>query len=209
MVSIAFICFAVPLALMLPILQGRSRWLVTYLLAGSYIAVCAGAVNGMIRQALGITSLELSLSVAPIVEEILKALPVLIYAAARSDRRSEVLALAFSCGVGFATLLAVSAACVVALACFYLLCGRLKTGTAFTEHNARAMGAIARCFGLSALVLIVALPVLRLLIGETLLPMIYVAVVAFLFGFAALLSHALSLLVWRAQALQAENDLTI
>ena len=70
MVSIAFICFAVPLALMLPILQGRSRWLVTYLLAGSYIAVCAGAVNGMIRQALGITSLELSLSVAPIVEEI-------------------------------------------------------------------------------------------------------------------------------------------
>lgn len=102
MVSIAFICFAVPLALMLPILQGRSRWLVTYLLAGSYIAVCAGAVNGMIRQALGITSLELSLSAAPIVEEILKALPVLIYAAARSDRRSEVLALAFSCGVGFA-----------------------------------------------------------------------------------------------------------
>lgn len=115
----------------------------------------------------------------------------------------------WACGVGFATLLAVSAACIVALACFYLLCGRLKTGTAFTEHNARAMGAIARCFGLSALVLIVALPVLRLLIGETLLPMIYVAVVAFLFGFAALLSHALSLLVWRAQALQAENDLTI
>lgn len=114
-----------------------------------------------------------------------------------------------ACCVGFAALLAVSASCIAALAYFFLLCERLKTGTAFTGQNARAMGAIARCFGLSALVLFAALPVLRLLIGKTLLPMIYVAVVAFLFAFAALLAYALCLLVWRAQALQAENDLTI
>ena len=116
---------------------------------------------------------------------------------------------AAACGVGFATLLAVSVSCILALVSFFLLCERLKTGTAFTGQNARAMGAIARCFFLSALVLIVALPVLRLLLGVTLLPMFYVAVVAFLFGFAALLAYALGLLVWRAQVLQAENDLTI
>lgn len=102
MVSIAFICFALPLALMLPVLRGRSRWLVLYLLVGSYIAVCSGAANDLVKHALGISSLELSLSVAPIVEEILKALPVLIYAVCRSDRRQDVLAIAFSCGVGFA-----------------------------------------------------------------------------------------------------------
>lgn len=102
MVSIAFICFAVPLVLMLPVLRGRARWLISYLLIGSYLTVCAGMVNGLIRAALGISSLELSLSVAPITEEALKALPVLVYALAFSDRRDDVLPLAFSCGVGFA-----------------------------------------------------------------------------------------------------------
>ena len=41
-------------------------------------------------------------SVAPITEELLKALPVLAYALLRDDRTGEVLAVAFSCGVGFA-----------------------------------------------------------------------------------------------------------
>lgn len=102
MVSIAFICFAVPLVLMLPVLHRKARWLIGFLLVGSYLTVCAGTLNGVVRDALGITSLELSLTIAPIVEELLKALPVLIYALTVSDRRDDVLAIAFSCGVGFA-----------------------------------------------------------------------------------------------------------
>lgn len=102
MVSIAFVCFSVPLLLMLPVLRGRSRWLVAALLVGSYLAVCAGALNTMLQQALSTSCLELSLSIAPVVEELLKALPVLAYALLKSDRRADVLAVAFSTGIGFA-----------------------------------------------------------------------------------------------------------
>lgn len=102
MVSIAFVCFSVPLLLMLPVLRGRSRWLVAALLVGSYLAVCAGALNTLLQHALSVSNLELSLSIAPIVEELMKALPVLAYALFKSDRRADVLAIAFSTGIGFA-----------------------------------------------------------------------------------------------------------
>ena len=75
MVSVAAICFSVPLALMLPVLRGRSRWLVAFLLVGSYLCVCAGSLNALLRAALQVSSLELSCSVAPVSEELLKAPP--------------------------------------------------------------------------------------------------------------------------------------
>lgn len=103
MVYIAFVCFAAPLALMLPVLRGRARWLVAYLLIGSYLTVVSGEVNTALKQVFEISSLELSLCVAPVVEEVVKALPVLAFALLdKKCGRSDVLAIAFSCGVGFA-----------------------------------------------------------------------------------------------------------
>lgn len=103
MVYIAFVCFSAPLALMLPVLKGQARWLVAYLLIGSYLAVISGEVNIALKQALGLSSLELSLCAAPVVEEMVKALPVLAFALlSRNSSREDVLAIAFSCGVGFA-----------------------------------------------------------------------------------------------------------
>lgn len=102
MVYIVFICFSAPLTLMLPVLSGRARWLVAFLLVGSYAAVCAGELNALVRTLAGATSLQLSLNIAPIVEELLKGLPVLAYALIKSDARDDVLPVAFACGVGFA-----------------------------------------------------------------------------------------------------------
>ena len=115
----------------------------------------------------------------------------------------------WACVVGFATLLSVSTLCIVALVTFFGLCGRLKTGTAFTEQNGRAMARIARCFAVSTAVIAAGVVLIRLLLGETLLPMIYLALLAFLFAFIALMAHALALLIRRAQALQQESDLTV
>ena len=114
-----------------------------------------------------------------------------------------------ACGIGFAVLFTVSVMCYGALTAFFGMCGRLKRETAFTENNEQAMRRIARCFAVCAAVLALALPPLRLLIGETVLPSIYIAVIAFLFRFVALLAHALCLLVRRAHALQMDSDLTI
>ncbi len=104
MVYIMYVCFAVPLALMLPLLESQSRRLVGFMLLGATIAVSASEVNGMLQMGMGLSSLELSLQIAPITEEIMKAFPIMLYAIFFSDDKKKVLPLAMAVGIGFAIL---------------------------------------------------------------------------------------------------------
>lgn len=114
-----------------------------------------------------------------------------------------------ACVVGFAVLIVVSALCWVALLSFFRMCGRLKKERAFTQVNERALRRIARCFAICGAALVVGVPTIRLLLGETVLAMIWLMILAFLFLFLALIVQALALLVRRAELLQDENDLTV
>lgn len=114
-----------------------------------------------------------------------------------------------SCAVGFAVLIAVSALCWAALVLFFRMCGRLKTERAFTEANEFALRRIARCFAVCAVALALGVPLLRLLLGEGVLAMLWLMLLAFLFCFLALIVFALGQLVRRATLLQAESDLTV
>lgn len=110
---------------------------------------------------------------------------------------------------GLLTVGIVSACCYAALAVFFRMCGRLRGGSAFTEQNARAMEAIAAlCAGCGA-ALATALVIIAIIMGEILLPMIYVGLLACAFLGVALIAYALCLLVRRAAAIQKENELTI
>lgn len=104
MVYIIYLCFAVPLALMLPLLQKQSRWLTGFMLLGATVAVSASEINSLIQLSLHLTSLQVSLQAAPVTEEIMKALPVLMYAVLVSDDRKKVLPLSMALGIGFAIL---------------------------------------------------------------------------------------------------------
>lgn len=104
MVYIIYLCFAVPLALMLPLLQKQSRWLIGFMLLGATIAVSASEINSVLQVMLSLSSLQVSLQVAPVTEEIMKALPILMYAVLESDDRKKVLPLSMSIGIGFAIL---------------------------------------------------------------------------------------------------------
>ena len=85
MVYVIFICFAVPLALMLPFLRGQSRLLIAFMLLGSAIAISAAEVNGALQGMFGLSALDVSLRVAPVTEEIMKAVPILAFALLESD----------------------------------------------------------------------------------------------------------------------------
>ena len=67
-------------------------------------AVCAYEINTLVCHIFGLSGTELSIKAAPIIEEILKALPVLFYAAFVSDERRWVLRLSMAVGIGFAML---------------------------------------------------------------------------------------------------------
>lgn len=104
MVYIILICIAVPLLLLMTLLDNRSRLLAGFMLLGMVIAVSAYEINSTIQLAFWISAKEISVKVAPVVEEILKALPILFFALAVRDDRKTLLPLAMAVGIGFAIL---------------------------------------------------------------------------------------------------------
>lgn len=104
MVYLILICFAVPILLLMTLLERRSRLLLGFMLAGMLVAVSSYEINTSVQLMLWMSGQEISVKVAPVVEELLKALPVLFYAAFICDERKVLLSLGMSVGIGFAVL---------------------------------------------------------------------------------------------------------
>lgn len=104
MVYIIYFCLTIPLLLMLPLLKGQSRWLIGFMLIGASIAVSVSEINALIQIMMNLSSLQISLQIAPGSEEIMKAIPILIYAILLSDDPKKLLPLSMAVGIGFAIL---------------------------------------------------------------------------------------------------------
>ncbi len=104
MVYIIMICMVFPLLLLMTLLNKHSQLLLGFVLCGMVLAVCAYELNSLICNLLQLSGVELSIKIAPIIEEILKALPILFFAILVNDDRKQVLQLAMAVGIGFAIL---------------------------------------------------------------------------------------------------------
>ena len=102
LVYILFICIVAPLVMMTLMLRNRSRILVGYMLVGIFVSLFASELNTILLDLHGGNLAYVTTTVTPVVEEILKALPVLFYAVVFSDDRDRVMPIAFATGVGFA-----------------------------------------------------------------------------------------------------------
>ncbi|HJJ29127.1 MAG TPA: PrsW family glutamic-type intramembrane protease [Methanocorpusculum sp.] len=101
----AAICIAAPLILMCFIQQDKhSRFLVLYLIAGLIAGVLSGFGNSILALLTNATSMQTVLYIAPVVEEIMKAIPILILFLAAKPTFQEVIGIGVAVGVGFATL---------------------------------------------------------------------------------------------------------
>ncbi len=94
----------VPLLLMLPLLTGRSRLLIGYMMIGIFCCLFVAGVNGFIRAHLDRDIYFITTNITPVTEEIVKALPILYYAFIFNSNRSRIIPLSFAVGVGFAVL---------------------------------------------------------------------------------------------------------
>ena len=99
-----FICVAVPILLMLFVLEKKSKITAGYMLVGIFVCLFVSEVNGILLDHFNHDEYYVTTTITPITEEIAKALPVLYFAFLFSDKRDTLISLSIATGIGFAIL---------------------------------------------------------------------------------------------------------
>jgi RsiW-degrading membrane proteinase PrsW (M82 family) len=91
-----------PLLLSLPLMKSSSRRVMIYILIGVCVSLFVSEVNSRLLSAFNNDTLFVTTTLTPVTEEIVKALPVLLFAFVFSDDREKLLPISFATGIGFA-----------------------------------------------------------------------------------------------------------
>ena len=90
LIYILFISVFVPILLMALLIEKKARLPISFVLAGIFISVFVAEINGVLKSLLMMDAFRFTIIVTPITEEILKALPILIYAILISDKQETL-----------------------------------------------------------------------------------------------------------------------
>lgn len=99
-----FVCLAIPISFSMFVLKGKSKGLIAFLLSGMFMCLFAGQLNGLIAVVSKLDDYTLTTSVTPVVEELLKTIPIIVLAFIIKTDRQYLLECALMVGLGFATL---------------------------------------------------------------------------------------------------------
>ena len=102
LIYVLFICMFAPLLLSMPLMKRGSRRIMLYILIGIAVSLFISEVNGRLLELFDDNTLFVTTTITPVTEEIVKALPVLLYAFLFSDDYEKLLPIAFATGIGFA-----------------------------------------------------------------------------------------------------------
>ena len=104
LIYILFISVFVPILLMALLIEKKARLPIAFVLVGIFISVFVAEINGLLQDLFFMESFEFTIIVTPITEEILKAIPILIYATMISDKKETLFTASMATGIGFAVL---------------------------------------------------------------------------------------------------------
>ena len=99
---IVFICFALPFVLGIPIVKKRTRLVLLFTFIGMCCCLFISEINGLLNKAINQDLYYFTTNITPLTEELIKALPVLLFALFISSDRQTLLTIAFMTGLGFA-----------------------------------------------------------------------------------------------------------
>ena len=102
LIYILFISIFFPLLLMMLLVEEKARLPIAFMMVGIFISVLASEVNGVLLTAFNLSRYDATIVLAPISEELLKALPVLFFALVISDRKEKLFTASMATGIGFA-----------------------------------------------------------------------------------------------------------
>ena len=103
-IYILFVAIAVPIMLMAVLVEKKSRFPIVFVLIGIFVSVFASEVNGLFSKVFEMDMYKVTITVTPVSEELLKALPILYYALVISDKREKLFTASMATGIGFAIL---------------------------------------------------------------------------------------------------------
>ena len=102
LIYILFICITIPLILMAFLVEKQSRRTVIFFITGICAAVFAAEVNGILTYLIPLDISEFTIRITPVTEEIIKAIPVLLFAKVISDKKETLITVSLAVGIGFA-----------------------------------------------------------------------------------------------------------
>ena len=104
LIYILFVSIFVPILLMACLIEKKARQPIIFVLIGIFVSVFAAEVNGLLRTLLPMSAFEVTIIVTPITEEILKAVPILVFAIVLDAKKEALFTAAMAVGIGFAVL---------------------------------------------------------------------------------------------------------
>lgn len=105
MVSVSLILLILilpPIVMMSVLMEKRMRMLMLFVIFGIFAAFVSSQINSAVSASAGISQFFISIHIAPVVEEALKALPIVLYIFAAKPPRRQLLGYAIGTGLGFA-----------------------------------------------------------------------------------------------------------
>ena len=104
LIYILFISVFVPILLMACLIEKKARLPIIFVLIGIFVSVFAAEVNGLLCILLPMSTYEITIIVTPITEELLKAVPILVFALAMTAKKEALFTASMAVGIGFAVL---------------------------------------------------------------------------------------------------------
>lgn len=100
---IIFLCLSITFSMMFLVFNEKGRKVCGFFLCGMFMCVLSGEINALIQNS-NVDYQTITINIAPLVEESLKALPIIFFAYLLKLDRQTLSEYALSVGVGFATL---------------------------------------------------------------------------------------------------------
>ena len=98
-----YICLAAPILIASVCMRSRGRKMMLFLLAGMTMCLLSSYISTFLAVAQGMDRLSASLEMAPIIEELMKFLPILFYLLVFEPKKNEIADSTLMTAVGFAT----------------------------------------------------------------------------------------------------------
>lgn len=98
-----FVCLAIPLALCMLFIGGRTRTFMLFMIAGMSVCLLSAYVNSFFMGHYGVSATVAVVEITPVCEEVMKLLPLLFYFLIFEPEPKELPSAAIAIAVGFAT----------------------------------------------------------------------------------------------------------